>query len=298
MELSIKGVKKGAILITGASSGIGKATALYLSHRGYHVFAGVRKEQQAEDLTKETSSEIQPVILDVTQRDQILAVIDRISDYTRSTRTGLVGVINNAGIAISGPLEFIPQEQLREQFQVSVFGQLAVVQAALPLLRQEAGRIINIGTGGCHLAPPFLGPYVAAKIAMEALNDVLRRELHAWGIHVINIAPGAIDTPLWEKGMSNAMKNFHNLPEKARYLYQASFEKGLALMGRFQRRAIPPDVVARTIGKALESKCPRLHYHVGTGALVAFLIPRIVPQRVADMFVAIALNTKPSSLDK
>jgi NAD(P)-dependent dehydrogenase (short-subunit alcohol dehydrogenase family) len=130
MELSIKGVKKGAILITGASSGIGKATALYLSHRGYHVFAGVRKEQQAEDLTKETSSEIQPVILDVTQRDQILAVIDRISDYTRSTRTGLVGVINNAGIAISGPLEFIPQEQLREQFQVSVFGQLAVVQAA------------------------------------------------------------------------------------------------------------------------------------------------------------------------
>jgi NAD(P)-dependent dehydrogenase (short-subunit alcohol dehydrogenase family) len=294
----MEGVKKGAILITGASSGIGKATALYLNHRGYHVFAGVRKEHQAEDLAKETSSEIQPVILDVTQKDQILAVIDRISDYAHSNLTGLVGVINNAGIAVSGPLEFIPQEKLREQFQVSVFGQLAVIQAALPLLRQEGGRIINIGTGGCHLAPPFLGPYVAAKIAMEALNDVLRRELQAWGIRVINVAPGAIETPIWEKGMSTAIQSFRDLPEKARYLYQASFEKGLALMARFQRRAIPPHAVARTIGRALESKHPRLHYYVGTGALVAFLIPRIVPQRIADMFVAIALSTKPCNMDR
>lgn len=285
---------KGAVLITGASSGIGKATALYLSGKGYHVFAGVRRKEQSESLTKETSGRVQPVILDVTLKDQLSVVVDLISSYIDFSRTGLVGVINNAGISIAGPLESIPLQKVRDQFEVTVFGHLSVIQATLPLLRKETGRVINVGTGGCHLAPPFLGPYVAAKIAMEALNDVLRRELHTWGIRVINIVPGAVETPIWEKGMSNARQDFEKYPDKAKDLYQKTFGKGLDLMSKFREKGIPPDIVARTILKALESKRPRLHYHVGTGSFAAFLIPKLIPQRVGDLLVAKALGTKPS----
>ncbi len=284
---------KNAILITGAGSGIGQATAWHLTAQGYHVFAGVRREGQNPGLAGNSPGGVTPLLLDVTVEEHVSAAFHAISEHCRKERLRFAGLVNNAGIAISGPLEDIPLDQVRAQFEVTVFGALALIQAFLPLLRDHTGRVVNIGTGGCHLAPPFLGPYVSAKIAMEAINDVLRRELRPWRIHVANIVPGAIETPIWQKGMSAAQERFNALPESARDRYGTFFTRGLALMTRFRGRAIRPEAVARVVRRALEDRRPKLHYRVGTGSLAAFLIPRLLPQRLGDIVTGLVLGSAP-----
>src|SRR5712691_5002789 len=180
----------GAVVITGAASGIGEACALHLDKLGFCVFAGVRREVDGAALQGKASERLTPLLLDVTDAASIRFAVEIVA--TGVVETGLAGLVNNAGITVAGPLEFLPVSELRRQLEVNVIGQVAVTQAFLPLLRRGQGRIVNMGSLAGRIATPFIGPYHASKFAMEALTDSLRMELRRWGMHVSLIEPGFI----------------------------------------------------------------------------------------------------------
>jgi NAD(P)-dependent dehydrogenase (short-subunit alcohol dehydrogenase family) len=192
-----------AVVITGASTGIGAACALHLDRIGFRVFAGVRRRQDGERLRSVSSPDLIPLQLDVTDRNSLRDAQQRVAEEIGESR--LVGLINNAGIAVASPLEAVPIEDLRRQLEVNVVGQVAVTQVFLPLLRAGQGRIINMGSIAGRATMPLMGPYSASKYALEAITDALRLELQPWGIHVAIIEPGAIATPIWEKSRRDAL---------------------------------------------------------------------------------------------
>lgn len=272
---------KGAVAITGASSGIGRACSLFLDRRGFRVFAGVRTSLAAEKLKTEASSRLVPIILDITDSAQIQQAVQEIK--IRLGNSGrLVGLINNAGIILSGPLEFFPLERLREQLQVNVIGPIAVTQAFLPLIRHGTGRIINMGSASGLFAPPFLGPYAASKFAMEAWTDALRRELRPEGIPVLLIESGAIETPIWDKSQAVANSLESALPDQGKALYANALAAGRKQIDNLRRRAASPLVVAKVVHKALISQNPKTRYLVGMDAYAQAFISRWVPARLVD----------------
>ncbi|MCX5882156.1 MAG: SDR family oxidoreductase [Deltaproteobacteria bacterium] len=276
---------KGAVVITGASSGIGKACSLFLDQMGYRVFAGVRTSSAAEKLKTEASSRLVPVMLDITNTNQIQRAVQEIK--TNLGISGrLVGLINNAGIILSGPLEFFPLERLREQLQVNVIGPIAVTQAFLSLIRKGKGRIINMGSASGLFVPPFLGPYAASKFAMEAWTDALRRELRPEGIPVSLIESGAIETPIWDKSQAVANSLEAALPDQGKTLYGNALATGRKQMENLRRRAASPLVVAKVVHKALISHHPKSRYLVGMDAHVQAFISRWVPARLVDDVIA------------
>ncbi len=271
------------VVITGTSTGIGQACSLYLDHLGYQVFAGVRKQTDAETLQKQGSERLRPVFIDVTQPDSIKTASQIITDAVGSS--GLTGLINNAGIAIGGPLEFIPLDDLRKQLEVNVIGPVAVTQAFLPLIRQKKGRIINISSISGRVAIPFVGPYAASKFSLEAITDSLRLELKPWGIEVVSIQPGAIATPIWDKTDTMARAMMNKLPSEANALYGTIFtrlHKGLQQTGE---HGIPPEKVAKVVHHALITKRPKTRYMVGNDAKMGALAAKLLPDRLRDWFI-------------
>ncbi len=192
-----------AVLVTGASTGIGRATGLYLQARGFRVFASVRRETDAADLSGAT-----PVLLDVENAESIRAAADAVGAALEDG--ALQGLVNNAGIAVSGPLEFLEMSDLRHQFEVNLFGQVAVTRAFLPLLRRaKNGRIVNMSSISGRITAPLLGPYSMSKFALEAFSDALRRELSPFGLSVSVVEPGAIKTPIWDKASTRRRSGSH-----------------------------------------------------------------------------------------
>mgnify|MGYP005812392829 CR=1 FL=1 len=189
-----------SVLVTGASTGIGRATALRLDAAGWRVFAGVRREEDAEALRAAGSERLVPLTLDVTDADHLAAAAARVE----AAGEGLDGLVNNAGVAIPAPLETIPIEDLRRQIEVNLIAQVAVTQALLPELRRARGRIVFIASIGGRIAFPLNGPYHAAKFGIEAVGDVFRQELRPWGLRVSIVEPGSIATPIWERGTTTA----------------------------------------------------------------------------------------------
>ena len=271
---------QGSVLITGASSGIGKTCALMLDRSGYRVFAGVRKIEAGEALKKESSGNLVPVILDITDQNQIAAAVKTVEGLL-GTESGLSGLVNNAGIGVVGPMEFIPLDHLREQIDVNFIGHVAVTQAFMPLIRKGCGRVINIGSGSGRIALPFLGPYAAAKYALEAVTDALRRELQPWGIPVVIIEPGAVKTPIFEKGELGAEKILSEMPVQARDYYSKRFHISEKIAMKAVKRAIKPEVVARVVLEALRARRPRTRYAVGPDAAMA-VIGSFLPDRFID----------------
>lgn len=271
-------------LVTGASTGIGEACALRLDKHGWRVFAGVRKEADGERLRQQASQQLTPIMLDVTNQAQIEAAAQTISGAIGEA--GLAGLVNNAGISINGPLEFLTSEDLRQQLEVNVVGQVAVTRAFLPMIRQARGRIVNIGSIGGKMSTPFLGPYCASKHAIEALTDALRQELRPWGIHVAVVEPGSITTPLWEKGQQAAGDMQQHLPEEGTQLYGKAITALREAARKFEKAGIPPDRVARAVEHALTSGRPRTRYIVGFDATLQRIIRGVVPDRIRDRLVA------------
>jgi NAD(P)-dependent dehydrogenase (short-subunit alcohol dehydrogenase family) len=275
---------KGAVLVTGSSTGIGRACALRLDRLGFQVFAGVRREADGRALKKKAKGPLTPVRFDVTVDASIEAARDAVGEATGEQ--GLAGLVNNAGIAVPGPLEFLPLEDLRSQMEVNVIGQVAVTQAFLPLLRKGKGRIVNIGSIGGRMATPFLGAYNASKFAMEALTDSLRMELKPWGIHVSLIEPGDIDTPLWQKGQSQADILLGKMPPHGRELYDPAVEVVRQAAEKAAQDAIPPSSVAKAVVHALTAEKPKTRYVVGTSARIQAVVARVMPDGVKDWLVA------------
>lgn len=286
--------KKGAVLISGASTGIGKACALLLDRSGYRVFAGVRKREAGEHLQEETSERLTPVILDVTEPMQIAAAVEIVSEAL-GPDPSLAGIVNNAGICVAGPTEFLPIDILRRHFEVNVIGHIAVTQAFLPLIRKGQGRIVNVGSATGRFALPFLGAYSASKFAMEALTDAFRRELRPWGISVSIVEPGTVDTPMWEKSTAESQDLMEvRLPDFAKKLYEKAMLSIARVMESGRRCAISPETVAEVICEALEARRPKPRYAVGAGAHMA-VIGSFLPNRFTDWVFAKVLAKKLST---
>lgn len=275
---------RGSVVVTGASSGIGRACALELDRLGFQVFAGVRKPEAGEALRRaalrETGS-LQPLTLEITDADSVAAAVRTVEQATGDR--GLQGLVNNAGIAIFGPLEFLPLDVLRRQLEVNVTGQLASIQGFLPLLRRGQGRIVQMGSVSGVVAPPFLGPYSAGKFATEALVDALRLELRAEGISVSIVEAGRIDTPIWEKTVLAFDAMRAELPAEAEERHGAVFEALRAAAARSGGE--PPEAVAAAVLHALTARRPRVRYVIGADARARLRL-RWLPVFLRDWLLA------------
>jgi NAD(P)-dependent dehydrogenase (short-subunit alcohol dehydrogenase family) len=260
-------------LVTGASTGIGAATVAELVGRGFLVWAGVRGEDAAARLADEHGEKVRVLRLDVTDPDAVAAAGDQV------TAAGpLHGLVNNAGVALPGPLEFLPIAAMRDQLEVNLLGQLAVTQAVLPALRaarDPAGRIVMVGSIGGRIAAPMLGAYHAAKFGLVGLTDTLRAELAPWHIRVILIEPGAIATPIWTRGGAAASRLVEQMPDRARQLYAAQMARARQNADRSARDGLPPAAAAAVIARALTDPRPRPRYLVGRDALAASVVARL-----------------------
>jgi NAD(P)-dependent dehydrogenase (short-subunit alcohol dehydrogenase family) len=268
----------GTVLVTGASTGIGEATVLHLKELGFEAVGAVRKEEDAERLR---SRGVRTVKLDVADAASIAAARRELDDGP------LAGLVNNAGIAVAGPLEFMPLDQLRLQLEVNVVGQVAVIQQFLPALRAGGGRIVNVSSIGGRFALPLVSPYNASKFALEGISDSLRRELHGQGVDVIVIEPGGVKTPIWSKSNDAADELQQQMPPEAERLYGKMIE-GVrrATIEIAQEKGIEPREVGEVIGRALTAKRPRTRYLVGSDAKIRGPLSRVLPDRLMDRAVA------------
>jgi NAD(P)-dependent dehydrogenase (short-subunit alcohol dehydrogenase family) len=286
-------------VITGASTGIGAACALHLDRLGWKVFAGVRRQADAEALKAQGSPRLTPIALDVTDTLSISTAAGAVAGAVGPA--GLTGLVNNAGIVVPGPIEFLPLADLRRQLEINVIGQVAVTQAFLPLIRAGAGRIINMGSISGRMATPFTGAYSASKFALEAMTDALRLELAPWGIPVSIIEPGAVATPIWEKAARTAEAMLGSVPPETLVLYAEAFEAVKRTAEDSARRAVDPMDVARVVEHALTAAKPKTRYIVGRDAKIQAAMALLVPDRVRDNLVAKAMGlpkTAPSATPK
>jgi NAD(P)-dependent dehydrogenase (short-subunit alcohol dehydrogenase family) len=279
-----------AVVVTGASSGIGRACARALDGKGYRVFAGYRREADADALRGECSDRVTPVPIDLLQDDVVrvaaLTVATAIDD---AGLAGLAGLVNNAGIAVGGPLEFLPLDALRRQLEVNVVGTLGVTQAFLPLLRRARGRIINIGSISGLNAVPFVGAYAMSKFALEAMTDALRMELKSAGVEVVVIEPGAVATPIWDRSIAAADAMLQQLPPEAELYYGSAAQ---AMRRRAAGNAVtgmPAQRVADVVVRALTAPRPRTRYLLGGNAWARRLL-QVLPDRLRDRFILRAVT--------
>lgn len=270
-----------AVLVSGASTGIGHACARFLAERGFTVFAGVRTESDARRVAALHERGVRPVRLDVTSEDDIAAAIALIEQ----TGIPLRGIVNNAGIAVAGPLEYLPLGEFRRQFDVNVFGALALTQAALPLLRRTHGRVVFISSVSGQIAPPYIGAYAASKFALEAMSDALRMELAPFGIAVSVIQPGNVSTPIWKKGRDDKDRLIALMPPQAAEHYGASLASLIAATEREERTGIPAGTVALAVHAALTAPHPRARYAVGNPPGWQRRIAALLPERLRDRLI-------------
>lgn len=276
--------ERGAVVITGASSGIGAACAQYLDGLGFTVWAGVRRREDGEALASLTSSRLRVVMLDVTDPASIAAAEQVVAQATRDT--GLSGLVNNAGISVAGPLEVLPLDAVRMQFEVNVIGALAVTQAFIPLLRPARGRIVNISSIAGLAATPFLGAYCGSKFALEAMSDALRLELVPWGISVSLVEPGAIQSQIWQRATLSATRTLGGVAPESLARYAHLVSRMQDVMQKAAARAIPAEAVARVVADALTASRPRVRYLVGADARFRAMLKWILPDRAQDRLLA------------
>jgi NAD(P)-dependent dehydrogenase (short-subunit alcohol dehydrogenase family) len=275
-----------SVLVTGASTGIGRATALRLDSAGWRVFAGVRREEDAEALRGDASERLAPVLLDVTEPEQIGAAAERIRQESDG---GLDGLVNNAGVAVPAPLETVPLEDLRHQLEVNLIAYVAVTQAMLEEIRRAEGRVVFLSSIGGRVAFPFGGPYHASKFATEAIGDVFRQELRPWGLRVSLVEPGSIDTPIWERGQRKGEEIEAKAPRTS-LLYGAALERFRKVIEDTAERGIAPEKVAAAVAHALESPRPKSRYLVGLDAKLQARLKPFIPTALFDRIVARALG--------
>jgi len=264
-------------LVTGASSGIGRACATHLASRGFAVLAGVRNVADAPPNTE-------PIRLDVTRAEDIAAAAERVG-------TSLHALVNNAGIAVNGPIEVVPVEDWRHQLEVNLIGQVAVTRALLPALLNARGRIVNMSSISGRNALPLLGPYAASKFALEAFNDSLRREVGPHGVKVACVEPGIIVTPVWAKSRATGEGLVDTMPADARRRYETMIKAVRGFAESAERDGLPPEAVAEVVGHAVTARRPRTRYVVGREARVRVALGRLLPDRAMDALIRRVITT-------
>ena len=263
---------------------------------GFRVYAGVRTDEDGLSLIREGGEAISPILLDITNADHIAAAAARLADET--AERGLPALVNNAGIAIAGPLEFIPIDELRRQLEINVISQIAVTQAMLPLLRRaraganpdhRTGRIVFMSSLAGRSVLPFLGPYAASKFALEAIADSLRMELQPFGIRVLLIEPGVIATPIWQTSRAAGARNMERMGAQSQEFYGRELSALDRITGKAMK-GLPPEKVAELVSHAVTSRRPKTRYVIGRGARTRILLEHILPSGVRDRLVLAALR--------
>ncbi|MFJ7217813.1 SDR family oxidoreductase [Amycolatopsis sp. NPDC098790] len=261
--------------MTGASTGMGAATARELARRGFHVLAGVRREADGKALLADG---IEPVILDITDQDHIAALVARIDGDRRALRA----VVNNAGLPCAGPIEVVPLAEWRRLFEVNVFGHVALTQALLPALVRSKGRIVNISSLNGKVSMAGYGAYASSKFALEAVSDALRNELAPHGVQVVVVEPGGVKTEMAGLGLTSLNHLSARMTPEQNARYGALTQALPSHVAAFTKAGVTADIAARTIAKAATDRKPRTRYTIG--AMTAFLIraSRFLPDRVLD----------------
>lgn len=269
-------------VVTGASSGIGWATALRLAAAGWHVFAGVRKREDGESLRAAAPAgpEITPLLMDVTNVDQIRAAANAVTEHVGTS--GLNALVDNAGIGLTSPMELVSLDTLRDVFEVNVIGQVAVTQAFVPLLRLARGRIVVIGSIGGRMTPPFGGPLAASKSATASLADAFRQELAPWGIRVVLLEPGTIRTDAVDKLRRHAAATANAYSSEEAELYRDSYVGTIDVAMAREAKGSPPSVVADLVARVLTKSRPRSRYVVGKDARLLANLTRFTPTLMFD----------------
>jgi len=281
-------------LVTGASTGIGRATVLRLAAAGWSVLAGVRDSAAGGELAAQAGAGLNPISLDVTDEAQIAAAAELVAAQTQPTTAGSPGpgrldaLVNNAGIGLGGPLELVSAEEWRTQFEVNVFGQAAVTRALLPALRAASGRIVFVSSVGGRVSVPFNGPYAASKHALEAIGDALRGELHSSRIKVSLVEPGGVKTPIWDK--ARALAGQFTVPPELEREYARVPAALTKLMNDSERRGVSPERVAATIERALTARRPRARYVVGGEAHGMIAAHALLPTAAFDRLLRRVMN--------
>ena len=282
-------VRPGTVLVTGASSGIGRACALALARDGWRVLAGVRREEQGEALRAEAGGRLVPVVLDVTREDLVGEAVRRVEELAGAA--GLQGLVNNAGIAAAGPVELIPAAVWRRQLEVNVVGVVAVTRALLPCLRRGRGRIVLMGSVSGLVSLPFMGPYSASKFALEALADALRIELAPWGVAVSVIEPGSVVTPIWTRSARAAEAYLEPFPPGTEDVYGPAVAAMRRIAERNARHGLPPEAVVAAVRHALTAPRPRPRYLVAPPERAREIrLLRWLPTRWRDRVVLAAVE--------
>jgi NAD(P)-dependent dehydrogenase (short-subunit alcohol dehydrogenase family) len=274
---------RGAVVITGTSTGIGAATAVHLAEAGFHVVAGVRREVDGAALQAQTSRPMTPLIIDVTDDETISAAASTVADAVGDR--GLVGLVNNAGIAKPAPLEFQPMADFRMQLEVNLFGPVAMMQAFLPLIRRGAGRIVNVGSIGGMLVLPLNGAYSASKFGMRAVSDALRLELRQWNIHVSLIEVAPVKSAIFGKTYAELDALEATLGETGYGLYEPQITATRKSLKKAEADADPPLTIAKAVAHALTSEKPKARYLAGHGGREVQLVAAL-PDRVRDAALA------------
>jgi len=273
-------VANGTVVVTGASTGIGAATCRHLAGLGFDVLAGVRREEDAARV-ESWSVRVRAQRLDVTEPDQVAALATAVA----TAPSPLCALVNNAGIAVVGPVEALTVEDWRQQLEVNVLGQVSVTRTLLPRLINARGRIVMMSSIGGLVAGPLFGPYSASKFAIEALTDVLRQEVGPLGVRVVAIEPGAIATPIWERGRLAGDARWAGVEPEVQHRYVRLVDAVRALADQGSRDGLPAEDVALVVGRALTAQRPRTRYLVGRDAVTQAWLSRLLPDRAMDALV-------------
>lgn len=266
------------ILISGASTGIGRACAVHMARLGNVVWAGVRSQNSFDEISRLNVKGLRPVILDVANSDSIASAVSEIRK-----RSGMLsGLVNNAGVAVGGPIEALTMKEWHHQFQVNFFGVVELTRECLPLLRESKGRIVNMSSISGRIATPFLGPYASSKFALEAFSDSLRRELRSHAVRVSVIEPGAIKTPIWEKSLSTGSRARAELSGEMEQVYGPSLNRFFKYLDELAANGGPVSLVTKAVEHALCSSSPRSRYPVGRGIKTLSRLTGWLPDSLID----------------
>ncbi len=275
------------VLVTGCSSGIGRATALLLADRGYRVLAGVRCPEHAKQLTDAQLPRFEPLVLDVTKEKQVEQVVAHVRE---TCPQGLYGLVNNAGIGLPAAVELSSIAEVRQLFEVNTVAPLRMIQLCLPLLRTGRGRVINMSSMNGSMAMPMVGAYSASKFALEAISDTLRVELRPWQIPVSIIRPGQVRTSIFSKARDDLNERSREIPVELEEGYGVMYARAGEFNERGAKSTTSPDMVAQVVLRALSAKRPRTHYCVGIDARGMQLAKSLLPQRFLDRSFARAMR--------
>jgi NAD(P)-dependent dehydrogenase (short-subunit alcohol dehydrogenase family) len=281
MSTQTEDLRREILVVTGASTGIGAATARELARRGFHVLAGVRRGTDADALR---ATNLEPVMLDITNEAEIAALAKRIADDPE--RRPLRALVNNAAIEINTPVEVLPLSEWRRQFDVNLFGQVAMIQALLPALIESRGTVVNITSVGGKVAMPGYGPYASTKFALEAVSDALRRELKPFGMKVIVVEPGAVTTEMSGRVRVNAERITSGMTTEQRGRYGALMHAMVSQAESYIGKAVPAEEAGRIIADAITSKRPRTRYTIGRDAAMLVVLARLLSDRMLDSVIA------------